>query len=481
MSYMSEHGERLIDNGFPILPIKPHSKVPGYFDSNTKLWSNYSGWNRHCNRATGEFEIKRWIRWPDAGIGFACGTIIGIDIDIIQDGEVVRRIEALCRQMLGDTPISRIGMAPKKLLVYRTEKSFAGFKKHPIEILARGQQFVAEGIHPETGRPYHWVGESPVDLDISSLPVVTEEQCREFLVAAFELIPEKLRPQTLAADGSNEAHVSAAYLKGTLAAVEDAMQWIPNPDLDYDSWIRVGMAIKGGIGDAGEVLFARWSALSKKNVVETTAKFFSGVKPTKIGAGTIYYLAEENGWVCPSHLTMNGAVDWEAGKHPAQELLDAIAAVGNSESPASEEAQENLYVPDAFHNLSGVIGCFVDHMLATAIQPQRILAVGAALTAVGVLAGRRYRSPTNIRTNLMIVGIGESASGKDHARQSIVNVFVAAGLRRFIGGSRLPSGAGLLTALGRQPTSIFQLDEFGAWLKKAIAPNKQKTANAVAV
>src|SRR4051794_20872032 len=96
--------------------------------------------------------------------------------------------------MLGETEALRIGLAPKRLLVYRAEAPFAGFKRHPIEVLARGQQFVAFAIHPETGQPYQWPLESLADIDASTLPEVTEEKCRAFVAAAFELIPEALRP-----------------------------------------------------------------------------------------------------------------------------------------------------------------------------------------------------------------------------------------------------------------------------------------------
>ena len=46
----------------------------------------------------------------------------------------------------------RIGKAPKRLLVYRTAAPFKGIKRHPLEVLCLGQQFVAYAVHPETGR-----------------------------------------------------------------------------------------------------------------------------------------------------------------------------------------------------------------------------------------------------------------------------------------------------------------------------------------
>ena len=70
--------------------------------------------------------------------------------------------------------------------------------------------------------------------------------------------------------------------------------------------------------------------------------------------------------------------------------------------------------------------------------------------------------------------MAESGGGKEHARQCITAAFVAAGLTKYIGGSHLASGSGLLSALARQPSMIFQLDEFGAFLKKAINPRAPK-------
>ena len=67
--------------------------------------------------------------------------------------------------------------------------------------------------------------------------------------------------------------------------------WIPNADLDYDSWVRIGMAIKGAIGEAGADLFAAWSAQSAKNDAAVTAKTWAGFKPERIGAGTLYHHA----------------------------------------------------------------------------------------------------------------------------------------------------------------------------------------------
>ena len=46
----------------------------------------------------------------------------------------------------------------------------------------------------------------------------------------------------------------------------------------------------------------------------------------------------------------------------------------------------------------------------------------------------------------------------------IKEVFVQGGLAAHLGGERLASEAGLITALSRQPASLFQIDEFGKFV-----------------
>lgn len=463
-SYMAQLGARIADNGYSIIPTMPGSKVPGNYNGMAKRWEPYRDWSRHCTRETRATEIGIWESWPNAGVGIACGSVVGVDIDIVQDRDIADRVETLARDMLGDTPAMRVGLWPKRLLVYRAETPFSGFKRHPIEVLARGQQFVAHAIHPETGEPYYWPGESLADLDIAQLPAVTEERCCAFVAAAIEIIPPALLPASLSTDSSTSHH-SAALQAGTIEAVEDALKYIPNPDLHYDDWIRVGLAIKGAVGDAGWPLFERWSAQSSKDVAKTTERAWRSFRPTSIGAGTIYYLAEQHGWLCPAHVQMNSLATWDSGHHPAQALIDKLS----SKAPTQPD---NIFVPDAFRMPGGVIGDFVDYIIGSAVRPQPILAVAAALAAVGVAAGRRYASPTDLRTNLYVVGMAESGGGKDHARRCIVEAFAQAGIGHLIGGNKIASGAGLLTALTRQPASLFQIDEFGQFLATAVDKKK---------
>jgi hypothetical protein len=114
-----------------------------------------------------------------------------------------------------------------------------------------------------------------------------------------------------------------------------------------------------------------------------------------------------------------------------------------------------------------VIADMMALMGTTAKRPQPVLALGASLCAIGALMGRKYRTESNTRSNLYVVGIAESGAGKNHSRVVINELFRKAGLLQYLGGNKIASGSGLLTAIQRQPAILFQLDEFGMFLSAA--------------
>ena len=457
-SWMARVSARLVTNGYAILPIGPGTKKPGRFQRGA--WADYPEWNRHATRPTTEVEIATWSAWPDCGVGIVGGAVAAVDIDIAGDAELALRIEHLARERLGDTPALRIGRAPKRLLVYRTSEPFRGFKRHPLEVLCLGQQFLAYATHPETGAPYVWPEEGLADIDIADLPEITAGAALAFLDEAYALLPETLRQRGLAAPTPVADHLRSHSQIGTLPAIRAALAWLPNAELDYDSWMRIGMALKGALGEAGADLFADWSGQAAKDVPATTAKAWSSFRPDRIGAGTIYHLAMERGWQPDAALRLDGSIVNEDG-HPAAGLLSRLDAAAAAVVTPPPMQPFSLAIPD------GLVGDLTGYMLATARRPQPLLSLGASLCAIGALMGRHYRTTTNLRSNLYVVGIADSGSGKNHAREIINETFFEAGLAHHLGGNKIASGAGLLTALHRQPAILFQIDEFGMFLSAA--------------
>ena len=108
INFMARYGERLLTNGYCILPIAPGTKKPGRFVRGK--WSDYPEWNRHAARPTTEIELKSWSRWPGCGIGIVGGAVAAIDIDIAEDPALALEIEQLARERIPD-PAQRRGLS----------------------------------------------------------------------------------------------------------------------------------------------------------------------------------------------------------------------------------------------------------------------------------------------------------------------------------------------------------------------------------
>ena len=503
-NFMSEYGERLVENGYPILPIIPGPKSPGVWSARHGCWQGYREWTKHCRRETKSYELSTWVKWPGCGIGVACGIIHGVDIDLL-DEPAALAIERLARKMLGDTPCIRIGLAPKRLLVYRSAVSFPSIKGHPIEVLGDGSQFVAYGIHQDTGHPYFWSHEGLDEAHFGRLPEITEQQAREFADAAYKLVPPELRQARLRPPRHREYYYAPnGEQRGTVPAIAAALEHIPNDDLDYDSWKDIGLAVKAAVGDGGLQAFAAWSAKSTKDRPSYTAKFFRGIKREtlhSIGAGTVYEQALSEGWLPEHHLILNGAVEeaMEATGGGASGIGDALRAtqarreadVDRAPEPekkpngeASEAEQRTRHASpspdvssvepeyDVVANAGGLLGDLTQWMVTTARFPQPLLSLGAALTLCGALMGHRYRllDGPDTRTNHMVLGLAGSGSGKEHPRQCVTKALRAAGLEKFYLGRGIASMQGLIGALASFHSGVLQLDEAGMFFGSTMDP-----------
>jgi hypothetical protein len=128
----------------------------------------------------------------------------------------------------------------------------------------------------------------------------------------------------------------------------------------------------------------------------------------------------------------------------------------------------------------GTLAAFVRHVIAVAPSPQPWLTLGAALAMFGAAAGRRYAGPTDLRTNIYSIGIARSGSGKDYPLRAATRLLIDAGLANHVGGSKIASGSGLITAVTRNPSIFFPLDEVG-FLIAAAADRKRSPKHIVEV
>lgn len=246
VDYLALHGAALIDNGYNVIPIQVGKKAPGF-----------DGWQKA--RST-KPQLEEWLenghRW--SGVGILTRHTPAIDIDVL-DEDVAEKIEDWIRFNIGDAP-KRVGRAPKRLLVFRTDEPFRKMRstvyrdewgdKQLIEVLGDGQQFVAYHTHPDTGRPYEWPnGDNPLNTRAPDLVHVTVEQIEE-LLAYFDEVARKerwtvekaARQQAKQIDHDNPFLEDSAPVDIADDELRARLLLVPHAD-DYDTWLQVGMAL----------------------------------------------------------------------------------------------------------------------------------------------------------------------------------------------------------------------------------------------
>jgi len=297
---------RLFKNGYRPVPVtSPKQDASGRQKGGKAVL--LPNWPSVC-RVASPSEVCSWAtKYPQwSNTGLLCGNLVGIDIDV-NDAELADAIEVLSRKQLGQDALCRVGQIPKRLLVYRTREPFSkqvtdeftlpSGKKAQIEILGEGQQFVGFGDHPSTGAPYTWIGNSPLDVELAQLPLVEQAKVVKFLDDAEELL--KARGGV---SGRSKLFFDQLTLVNNVAEeakIAEALSYVPNQDLHYDDWLRIGFAIHNGLGSSGRDVWMAWSAQSIKDDPKETGntwKSFSNNHASLVTVGTLFHIAKTNGW-----------------------------------------------------------------------------------------------------------------------------------------------------------------------------------------
>jgi hypothetical protein len=124
--------------------------------------------------------------------------------------------------------------------------------------------------------------------------------------------------------------------------VAAALAVIPNKDLHWDDWNRMGMAAWRATGGATEGLAAweAWSAKSPKHHGQACLErwtHYATSPPHKLGAGTIFHLARAHGWTGRGKLrVVEGGRGAEDPSSPAPEAAEQGGGGGPGEAPAQD-------------------------------------------------------------------------------------------------------------------------------------------------
>lgn len=304
-NFLAKHGEALIDQGYTVVPIQPGKKAPGF-----------DGWQK---AKASKDQLRAWLGegFKNAGVGILTKYTCAIDIDC-RDEAAALKFEKWCLENIGPAPV-RIGMPPKRLLLYRTSEPFRKQRttvyidewsdKQQIEILGDGQQFVAFHIHPDTGKPYHWIDDkSPLNIRAADLTELSVSQIDELLESfeehakAAQWEVHKAARNTLKGgeDADNPWVEDSSPIEISDDELRSRLLLVPGSE-DYDTWFQVGMALYHQY-DGEQMGFDLWNEWSETadnydpDALERHWKTFGieGKKRAPLTARFILRLAKES-------------------------------------------------------------------------------------------------------------------------------------------------------------------------------------------
>ena len=351
--------------------------------------------------------------------------------------------------MLGDTPCLRIGRAPKRLLVYRAATPFAGRKRHPLELLARGQQFVAYAVHPDTGRPYEWPEDSLVELPLSRLPVWTG-RLHGLPGRCLAAVPDEVQVNSIWRTPTSTWHGPATRrARGTPSPrrwpgcrMAAGQQWIPRGR--YQSRDRRGGATSG-------------------STVAAVRAGQSGRRHSRAALGLAAAAQRRRGkiyWLAGSAAGCRIRSDAERNCGPAGATASRGGLLRRSVAPLPITPPPKPYRSQCCKRTAR---CHVRGLRHGRVSPQPFTrsAPPSAWSAPSPAAGiaRRLTAQQRLRHRHC-----RQRRRKDHTRRCAKRAVYAAGLDRYLGGGDLAPRRGCSPRCSAIRPAV-QVDEFGQFLK----------------
>jgi hypothetical protein len=452
MGAFADISARLIERGYAVVPIIPGTKRPGWLSNGQ--WIGLPHWQDcYSKRSPSENELARWGE-GDTGIGVICGPASrgAVAVDIDTDTPEFR---TALDTILPRTTVRKIGKRGETLFYFAphvTEsKRWMVGGQTIAELLGPGRQTVLPPtIHPDTFQPYRWSGVEGLDaVRPDELPALPADFVSIIDATLARFGYRNSEPVTKPVDIDEDS----PHRRLNEAALANLSAWVPALPL-----YRCRKTSRG------YEAVPTWRP-SSAGLPDDKRGFSLGITPTGIrdfgdrgltpldlvmlalGCDidrAFGFLGDRLGWTTPT-ISL-----------PAEPKTEPEAE--------AEPAPQEPLLPYAT-NVPGVVGDIVDWITATARRPNPVLALGAAVTVVGTLIGRRVAGPTRSATHLYVVGVGATGAGKQHILDSAIRLMKTAGAGDHIGPSKFFSLSAMIDLLDYKPLALCPQDEIGVFLK----------------
>jgi hypothetical protein len=392
-------------------------------------WQNVPHWSEE------QIETFEAMGHFDTGFGVLCAGWLIIDVDARNGG--VESFANLCRDVPSAATAAFVvntgSGGGSQHHYFRLSPPVAMVQSHPdypgIDFKTSGYVIGADSLHA-SGRYYEI--ERGLPQDVTAAPDDLIELLRR---------PEHYRVST----DSGDLDVDAAHIAELMSHVD--------PDLSYEEWVKIGMAIHHTMAGDGFELWDQWSARGSKypGSAQLERHWHSfGKSPNPAGYGTLLHYARQGGY------------------------CESVTFVYESVEPPSVELDTtgiDLKRPPGF------VGELCQWINDQCLYPRETLSVAAALCAVSGLAGMRHVDELDdMSANMIAFCVAGSGTGKEAVQQAYLKIMRAAGVQAAVHGG-FKSEQEVMRNLIRHQAAFYSVDELGLVLRKLDNASKKGGAS----
>jgi hypothetical protein len=262
--------------GWGVFPAPPSGEKKSL--KSARRTKNGQAWGK----TTDLDEIRSdYAKWKNANVGIATGAaskIWVLDLDKKEGVDGLKSLAAL-EQQYGSLPATLKAVSPSGSVHYYWLWPSGREVRNSTSGIAPGIDVRGEGgmvLAPPSVRP----GKGAYAWTSIVAPVEAPDWLLDLAIRANDSSRERV---------SGESEASPELIAAALAV-------IPNDDLDWDNWNRIGMAAFRASGGQSLAAFDAWSKKSRKywapDVSERWANY-SRSPPDQIGAGTLFFMANQ--------------------------------------------------------------------------------------------------------------------------------------------------------------------------------------------
>jgi Bifunctional DNA primase/polymerase, N-terminal/Primase C terminal 1 (PriCT-1) len=347
-----------------------------------------------------------WQQHPHANIGLATGGMVVLDIDDTSCPWLTTSADrefSLLSGAIAETPRGGrhyvFRLPPGK--AYRCS---AGRLAEHVDVRSEGGYVVVAPSVNGNGRGYRWVESHELERGPACLP-----EPPAWLIEELDQLDTA--PAVQAPGGDGEA-IPEGRRNATLARFAGVMR-------------RSGMSVDEIAGSLGVINQRRCQPPLPDREVSAIARSIGRYEPNAVTQAIIF-------------------------DHYSEVVAPPAASSTVTADPGP--------IPSELLRVPGFIGEVMDYCLESAPYPNQAMAFCGALVLQAFLAARKVCDPGDNRTNIYVLGLAHSASGKDWPRKVNVRILTEIGLADCLG-DRFASGEGIQDAMLVTPAMLFQTDE----------------------